>query len=1088
MIPNHRISGVWEEDQLTPKPLKIKKHLPIARERHETIAKSSTSTTNLENSALVCQSRPQAAPRLSLISLIDEICGLAQCHHSNDDFEEEHLVSKAIAPSPPGLARLTVRKTRRSTAISESCTDNTAVEGADNGSSAARCTTLTRCRDNRNGHACADLDEARLVLLDTENIMRQLSIPTSVTRPSLRHSRRSKSCSARPSSDRDDCINAAEGSKSSQFDLVRQSSKLRFLNRLASGFDTMITGYKLADEVQHRCEEQHKYFGAVHHRSDGAQNRSGSDQDRIPAKLRCVTVPAPSSRSSFDSDLGSTIASFPSPPTSSFTTLSPPHTTQSSLITTQTSIAPYGPARSRDPNNMSSEDTYAIGAKLTLIPEKEGIVSADPEKGTIIFVAIEIEGIVCRVSKDVVTPLQPKHLDLAVVIDNSLFTSPAALMSACESTIAIAHSLEAKTDRLALFQTSPDPDQPHSSANLLLLEKPDLRTLKTVLDTVEVCAGVPEPDCLAATITLAHNYLTGCPRVSVTNGQGQKVIRQTIVFTSRPDTVTSTSCSEYSVGVHVICAGSVPWKSEMQSTGDGWNIDYQPSFRDLSAAGKLKDEKHISERIRNLISLLRSSSAPGELHGFELCFRLGSFCGIRSIMGPTSFQTLRPGEIIKTVVKIEMLASDEDTNSMSSHGNELKPILGVIVRYTHSLLPGGTICQLQSAARIKIVSNLHQEQNEDPKPNSASRSDELDPETALVQKSIMYGLATTCTPAYSLNALFDFFGRDVGASTCPEYLILLVAELKYQSRVAARLNLFDTNTGDCDYERDCNKKISKKGGVARMKAGAGPTSWFRAEIDPSSKQYRRVRIESTNSTPQEPVNEVRQNRFQPNRRASMESVKTIQQCTVDEGREVSSETDRYASIESVRGTPQESVDEVQQIWSEPDPRASMESVKNTPQEAVDKVREIRSENHSTRMTAGVRPTHWLHEGNDPSPEEFQFASNESVRDTVREPVDEARKLSSEQNRRRVAIEPARSSQRRTVSEPHKIWTGIRKVSKGHVSSIFGYKRAAREPRVIEEQRQIRELAVRNRRSIGQDTLDSMTYETRGQENVVPWLR
>ncbi|MCJ1390270.1 hypothetical protein MMC18_003128 [Xylographa bjoerkii] len=954
MASEHRNSGIFEEDQLTPKPLRIKKRSSPAREEHEKPVTPSTPTINAENSALVCYNRAQATRRSSLISLINEICELAQCDYPDDNFEEYPTVSVAIAPSQPGPAALHVRKTRRSIAISGSSTDNSVARCSENGSSAARCTTMTQYPGPRDGHARADFNEARLLMLDTDNIMRQLSTPISTSRPFLRHVYRSNSCSARPSSDREDCINSAGVSKSSQRVLGRQSSfKLRFLNRLASGFDTMITAYNMADGDYRGSEEQWTHSGSFH----SAQNRSGGDQDRIPAKLRCVTDPNPSLRPSFESDLESTIASFPSPPNSSFTAHSPLLTTQNPLNTTESSIERCFLAQLTQSDEMSSQNTGIVCARLTVMRDKEYVVASDLEGGVFLFVAIEVEGTVCTVSKDVDVSPEANPLDLAVVIDNSFYTSPAALMSACESVTAIANSLELETDRLTLFQTSPDPRDPRSSTNILPLRKPDLWSLKKVLDNVAVCAGKPEPDCLAATITQAQNRLISCPRADDLDNQGQEAIRQIVVITSRPYTVASTSCSEDRIGVHVMCDGSLPWKSEQPAIGDGWHIDHQPSSRDVSVACKVKDEERTANRLSNLMSKLRSSSAPGELSGLKVTFTPGRFCTVANVIGSTSFNSLRPGEIVKTFVKLHMSASNIDAAIMSgsSQGQQnssssqrlmaaladlvqeelLIPILTAKVEYTHSLLPEGTVCQVQFEASVKVVSSLHQEQNKSRVRKSASHFGDLNLEAVVLQKSVMYYVATTSTPACALDSFLRSFGKDIDSSMCPEYMMLLVAELKYQARVATRIDALDTNTSGGDYEGAAMKISSSKGSIS-TNANVPPTAWFHPFIDPFPE-----------NTARGPFN--------------------------------------------------------------------------------------------------------------PSSELFELAANEPVRNTARDSFDPARLFLS----------------------------NIRKASKSHITSFIGRTRTRRGTRATEEQKQTQELAARNEKSTGQDSLDSRVPETRGLENVAP---
>ena len=442
-------------------------------------------------------------------------------------------------------------------------------------------------------------------------------------------------------------------------------------------------------------------------------------------------------------------------------------------------------------------------------------------------------------------------------------------MSACDSVTAIAHSLSAASDRFALFYTSPDPKQSQGSGKLLSLGEPDLWDLKHVLDNVEVCTRVPESDCLGETITLARSHLRSYPRASSINNHGQERMRQIIVFTSRPHTVASTSCSEESIGLHVICAGSLPWMSEEPLVGDGWYMNYQPIYKELPTTIKLKDERRIGERFRHIIGMLRVSSVPGVLSNLELSVNGGRLCTVKEIIGPTRFETLRAGEVVKTIVRIRMSTSQTDAEDTSdfSHGKlksskydkstgvldgvleeELTTILDAKLQYTHSLLPNGTVCLAKGEARIKVVSSTLEQRSENQFQESISLSDDLGPEAALVQKSLMYYLATTHTPASALNLLLDHFGTTVGLSICPEYLLLLVAELKYQAWVVSRVSSFCADINDRDYEGGAKTMASLKSSTT-PRASVRPERWLHEDIDPFPEQDGRATIDLVTQPP-----------------------------------------------------------------------------------------------------------------------------------------------------------------------------------------------------------------------------------------------
>ncbi|MCJ1284666.1 hypothetical protein MMC26_004002 [Xylographa opegraphella] len=783
-------SGVLEKDQLTPKPLKIKKSLRPSREEYETTATLSISTILSGPSAMVHYSGTQAAQRSSLISLINEICEMTQSDYPDNEFANDPAVSPTTAPSQHVPATLTVRKIRRSPATSLSGSGNAAVKGSD---------------DDTNILTTA-------VVLD-----------------------------------------------------MQSSYKLRNLNRLAIGFDPMIPTSGMPSGDSCECRKPNKHSDEVH----DAQSRSGNDRNRTPAKLRCATKSDSSFRSSSESDLGSMIAAFPRPPNSFFKIGDSQHTTPTLTNAAQTALERYQPARLPNSDKMSTDDAKVVCVRLTLVPDRTEVVTADLLGGITFLVAVEIEGVVNHISKDIYQPLEPHQLDLAVVIDNSLYTSPAALMSACESVTTIAHNLTANSDRFALFQTSSGIKDSGSTGRLLSLAEPNLWNLKHILDNLEVCSEVPEPNFLGETIAVAQSHLRSFPRALSTNNHGKETIQHIIVFTSRPHTVTSTYCSEESIGVHVICAGSLPYMSEKPLVGDGWYMDYQPTYRELSTFGQLKDERRLGDRFRHLIWMLRTSSVPGVLSGLELFFHGGRFCRIKKIIGPVKFTTLRAGEVVKTVVKIHMSAPEVDTDKISDlpHGSlnpskhdnltgildggledKMITILGVKLRYTHSLLSDGTICHAKSEARIKVVSSPLQQRNDKQSQESVTLSEDLKPEAALVHKTLMYQLATTYTPASAIKLLLEQFGTSVGLSICPEYLMLLIAELKYQDRVASRIGSFGININDREYQGCTTTKCRLTLSTA-PRASLRPERWLHRDIDQFPEQDQRATVELVTNPP-----------------------------------------------------------------------------------------------------------------------------------------------------------------------------------------------------------------------------------------------
>lgn len=74
-----------------------------------------------------------------------------------------------------------------------------------------------------------------------------------------------------------------------------------------------------------------------------------------------------------------------------------------------------------------------------------------------------------------------------------------------------------------------------------------------------------------------------------------------------------------------------------------------------------------------------------------------------------------------------------------------------------------------------------------------------------------------------------------------------------------------------------------------------------------------------------------------------------------------------------------------------------------------------------------------------------------------------------------------------MDEAKRIWADLKRKSRGnrYVDSLGRFSRE--EGGSEETLKQLRQTAVRNKRSVGQETLQSLKYGGRGQENVAPWL-
>ena len=297
---------------------------------------------------------------------------------------------------------------------------------------------------------------------------------------------------------------------------------------------------------------------------------------------------------------------------------------------------------------------------------------------------------------------------------------------------------------------------------------------------------------------------------------GGEACGHVFILTANPAGVPSVLLSHATIQVHIIRPGALPWQDSNESTCSGWKLAplYSSSLQYMSLV-KDKDQDSLFNRLRNLVTLARSGKPCGRLTHMVLEIEAGQDCSIEAVMGQMEIASLRPGEVITSLVRVKVGAifakgyTLSPSPSLVSSGSPWKsknvldeldvmlgahpvPILVAKLTYKHSFLPAGTRCSAIATAKIRR-SLPHTEEDSatletinPPNPNPR----------AAVQKRLALYLATHHSPREAISVLQQYFGEDGQKSFCASYIRLIAEELRYQARIVERFDFPNTTKGN----------------------------------------------------------------------------------------------------------------------------------------------------------------------------------------------------------------------------------------------------------------------------------------------------
>ncbi|KAI4285306.1 MAG: hypothetical protein L6R38_000730 [Xanthoria sp. 2 TBL-2021] len=453
-------------------------------------------------------------------------------------------------------------------------------------------------------------------------------------------------------------------------------------------------------------------------------------------------------------------------------------------------------------------DVAIVRPEILITPELD---SVDSNKDRSLYVAVEVSA-----AAEAGRKTQDDRfygLDIAVIIDNSLFASPATLMASCETARFLSSLLDSSNDRMAITCTSS-----------LSAEHPDLRTLlpltcvsprrtKAIVDAIVSSTERPSPLALEGAVRSARALLEQSTPRDQNSGLGPSACGHIFILTSHSSGLPLELLVHDKIQLHLVCPGSVPWKGEAKVRCNGWKLQSMHS-KELHSVRHTKDEDTSSlfNKLRRTIADARTGSLHGGVSELVLDLKPGRNCTIKSVIGQRNIPSIQLGERIVALVTLKIgLApasgytlrsrrhKDGSSQACNDPDKELDELLGTTpvsvlratLRYKHSLLPPETQCALTTDCQLKRPLPSAQWTNLPLRPSASKQHHPL----IEIQKQFAFHIATHHEPRQAMMVLIEDFGDGGRRSVCPDYIRLLIEELKYQARTIERFDLADYRSG-----------------------------------------------------------------------------------------------------------------------------------------------------------------------------------------------------------------------------------------------------------------------------------------------------
>lgn len=394
-----------------------------------------------------------------------------------------------------------------------------------------------------------------------------------------------------------------------------------------------------------------------------------------------------------------------------------------------------------------------------------------------------------------------------------LFASPATLMASCETARFLSSLLDSSNDRMAIICTSSLSAEHPEIRTLLPLTSVSPRRTKAIVDTIVSSTERPSPLALEGAVRSARALLEQSTLRDQNSGLGPSAFGHIFILTSHSSGLPLELLVHDKIRLHLVCPGSVPWKDEAEVRCNGWKLQSMHS-KELHSVRHAKDPDTSSlfNQLRTTIADARTGLLHGAVSGLVLDLRPGRNCTIESVIGHRKIPSIQLGERIVALVTLKIglapasgytLRSrrrrDGSSEACNDPDKQLDELLGTTpvnvlratLRYKHSLLPPATQCILTTDCQMRRPLPPAQWTDLPLGPPASKHQHPL----IEIQKHFAFHIATHHEPRQAMTVLMEDFGDGGRRSACPDYIRLLLEELKYQARTIERFDQGDYHSG-----------------------------------------------------------------------------------------------------------------------------------------------------------------------------------------------------------------------------------------------------------------------------------------------------
>lgn len=376
-------------------------------------------------------------------------------------------------------------------------------------------------------------------------------------------------------------------------------------------------------------------------------------------------------------------------------------------------------------------------------------------------------------------------------------------MASCETARLLATTLDDTLDRMAIVCSSTMETSAIQNTLVAPLSQLRMPQLKAALDTITISSVAANTSTFLDAINVAHTVLTQQPPSDQT--KRLCVFGHIFLLTANEGQLPSLLTPDNMTQVHIVCPGSIPRKSQGSNHFNGWRLRGLNGCEPGLLATKGRGESHgLFHDFRSLLQHARSGVSPSLLTDLTLDITPGQKCCVERIIGDSDFSTLQAGEDRNILVKVRIntppasgyslsyMPHLETTAQPTDLFGELDTMLGnfpiavltATLSYRNSGMPPKIVCSV--SAKCELMRHLStlcsaKEPMVRELPQIWKSTDR-----ASVHEAFASYLASHYNPQDALFAIITEFGEKGYRSLCPKYIICLVKELRYQTRIFER--------------------------------------------------------------------------------------------------------------------------------------------------------------------------------------------------------------------------------------------------------------------------------------------------------------